>query len=164
MAGGFGRKNALVGNSIPTNVIPQDTHLSSQARAFLASERAAKAARSQPEDRVDTHDAFASAVAAQAKMPQPPHRSHGALGERTKLLAYVFWFFAGPAIGAHRLYLGAYQSALVMIAMFWGGLLLGVAVPAIGAISIVLSVLWSLFDVFLIPGLHRKYQDRRRFA
>lgn len=86
------------------------------------------------------------------------------------MVAYVLWWF-GPVFAAHRLYLGAYQSGAALAGLFWGGLALGavmskkssiwvgsVAMPPIGVVMIIVWLLWTLVDAFLIPGLMRKYR------
>lgn len=61
------------------------------------------------------------------------------------VLAYVFWFFLG-LLSAHRFYLGRPISAMTQI--FLNILIVG--------------LLWTLVDLFLIPGMIRANQEELR--
>ena len=61
------------------------------------------------------------------------------------VLAYVFWFFLG-LLSAHRFYLGRPGSAVAQI---------------VGNILII-GLLWTLIDIFLIPGMLRANQEELR--
>jgi hypothetical protein len=106
-----------------------------------------------------SHDVFSSALAAEAMAPPKQKKPVGIMGERTMVLAYVFWWFSGVAIAAHRWYLRSYQGALLIMGLFWGGLVVGAASPPVGAAMIGLSVLVVLVDAFLIPGMLRRYKE-----
>jgi TM2 domain-containing membrane protein YozV len=90
------------------------------------------------------------------------------------MMAYLLWWF-GPAFGAHRFYLGAYQSGAAMAGLFWDGLARGAimskksslwvggyAVPPFWAAMILAWLLWCLIDAFLIPGMMRRHRENRR--
>jgi TM2 domain-containing membrane protein YozV len=75
--------------------------------------------------------------------------------------AYMLWFFLG-GVSAHRFYLGYPASGAVQMAMtplayalLASGSMLGLAV-LLGAGA------WLLADLFLIPGLLRKADERAR--
>jgi TM2 domain-containing membrane protein YozV len=176
MSGGFGRKGVMAGSPVPrafgsaagsamgSNSRPAppaanpDDGLSPQARAFLAAERARKAeGRPAPGPMTDAFAATASASAAGNRYTLSTRP------ERSLLLAYVYWWFCG-ILGAHRFYLGAYQSAAVMPVLFFGGLLVMLATPLPGVAMICICVGWNLVDAFLIPGLYRRYCAERRGA
>jgi TM2 domain-containing membrane protein YozV len=89
---------------------------------------------------------------------------------RSMLVAYVLWWWGTP-LAAHRFYLGAHQSAVTMLGLFWGGLAIaammskqstswvgGYAVPPPGIMLILIWMLWALLDAFLIPGLMKRYR------
>lgn len=131
--------------------------MSPQLRAFLAAERAQRAAEGEAD----------LSTIAESQSRQPKVRATGA--PRTKLVAYVLWYFAAP-IAAHRFYLGARNSAMIMAGLFWVGLLVaafmskqstmsvgGLFVPPPGIVMILVWMLWVVADLFLIPGLVRRY-------
>lgn len=171
MSGGFGRKGVVSGQApatvsfgqprTATMAAPADD-LSPAARAFLAAERARSAE--------DKHRPEPSAAAASAAASATKYAPSKGGTDRSLVIAYVFWWFAGP-LAAHRFYLGAYKSAWAMIGLFWGGLVIagvmskqsslwigGLAVPPPGIAMILVCMVWILIDAFLIPGLRRKWQ------
>ncbi len=126
----------------PASVVGDDGQ-SPQMRAFLAAERAARGA---------DHEPGVSDVALSTS------RKLAAVGggrQVSMLLAYVLWYF-GAAIAAHRFYIGATQSALIMLGLFFGGLALMLVWPPLGLVSLAAWGLWVLADVALIPGLVRR--------
>jgi TM2 domain-containing membrane protein YozV len=133
----FGRRGVISGAA------EAEASLSPQARAFLAAERG-QPATPRPETR--RMSAFESAALLQPVTAQPT---------KTLWLAYLLWWFAGP-IGAHRFYLGAYQSGALMAALFVGGFAIALANAIAGAMLILFCLGWTLVDLFLIPGLRRR--------
>lgn len=82
------------------------------------------------------------------------------LGEpsgRSLVLAYLFWFIAGQA-SLHRFYCGQSQSAMMQIGLLVGSVLLGLAFAPIAALGIIVWFLWLLADLFLIPGMMRRFK------
>ena len=156
---GFGRKGASPGapktgggfgsgqmhNCAATpSPISSDSDLAAKLEAFLAAERA-RSARSAPMEYAEQ-----AASSYRSEKPRP---------ERSMVLAYLLWLILGQ-VSAHRFYLGATQSALIQVGMFFTGLvliLMGTPTLYLGAIVLIPWVLWLLVDVFLIPGVHRKY-------
>ena len=151
-----------VGSSAPAapSAASADDDMSPQLRAFLEQERANRPAAPEPEI-----TEYAAAASPRTSNFQPT----GA--PRTKLLAYVLWYFASP-LAAHRFYLGAKGSAFTMLALFWGGLVLaaltsmrstlsvgGLFVPPLGIGMVLVWMVWVVVDLFLIPGLVRRYND-----
>lgn len=134
---GFGRKG------VTSDAAQAEAGLSPQARAFLAAERG-QAGTPRPEARRMT--AFESAALLQPVTAQPT---------KSLWLAYILWWFAGT-IGAHRFYLGAYQSGALMAGLFVGGFAIALANPIAGAVMILFCFGWTLVDAFLIPGLRRR--------
>lgn len=156
MSGGFGRKGVGTGTPVDSSAAngfgnrspaaspgDRDDGLSSQARAFLAAERAG---RGEPAP-ARTADVYASAAAFQPVTAAP---------ERSLLLAYVLWWFGG-IIGAHRFYLGAYRSGIAMPGLLFGGLIVGQAVKLAGVAMILGCMIWVFVDAFFIPGLRRRH-------
>ena len=64
---------------------------------------------------------------------------------KSMLLAYVLWFFLG-VLSIHRFYLEKPRSAILQV-------LLNV---------VVVGLVWTLFDVFLIPSMVREHDNRVR--
>lgn len=177
MSGGFGRKGVLASAPVPrgfgaaTGPVPRAAApvadpgdgLSPAARAFLAAERARGV------NQTPANDPVASATASAMRLaPTKPKR------DRSMMVAYVLWWF-GAFLAAHRFYLGAHRSALAQLGLFWGGLAIaammskksslwigGLAVPPPGIMMILICVVWVILDIFLIPGLMRRYRAAQR--
>jgi len=64
--------------------------------------------------------------------------------------AYLLWFFLS-GFAAHRFYLGKTGSAVVMLVLFWGGLILSVVV--VGIALLIAFAIWWIVDGFLIPQM-----------
>jgi TM2 domain-containing membrane protein YozV len=138
MSGGFGRKGVMAGAPMPPPS-PRVTNLPPSTPSRSQDELSRR------------QSGFDAAESAMAFAPT----SSGS--EKSLIVAYVLWWFAG-IIGAHRLYLGAAQSGLGMLGLFFGGIAVGLAdVPIVGVPMIVASFGWALVDAFLIPGLRRRY-------
>jgi TM2 domain-containing membrane protein YozV len=171
MSGGFGRKGVVAGAPVPRamesamgNPRPSasgpDAGLSPEAKAFIAAERSRSIDERRPAEQ-------RTMSAAESAMRLAPTK---AKSDRSMVVAYVLWWF-GAMLAAHRFYLGAYRSALAQLGLFWGGLAIasvmskkssiwidGLAVPPPGIMMILACMIWVLLDVFLIPGLTRRYR------
>lgn len=77
--------------------------------------------------------------------------------KRTLMMAYIYWYFCAP-IGLHRIYCGHKDSGLAQLGLFFGAILLAFIWVPMGVLSIVLWFLWILADLFLIPGMMRRYK------
>lgn len=152
MSGGFGRKgvdHAMDAASAPTLRQAQSDGLSPAARAFLAADRAQRAP--EPDDRVRTDAAFASAIAAERSRPR---QRRSGVSDRSMFVAYVLWWFSSP-IAAHRFYLRHYSSAWAMLGLFIGGFALAVVWPPLTVLAWIAWFLWVVVDAFKIPGMTR---------
>lgn len=69
-------------------------------------------------------------------------------GSRTRIIAYFLWLFVGW-MGGHRLYLGRWRSALLMLA---AGLATSMATSFTSRWAAGPMVIWWLVDAVLIPG------------
>jgi len=76
--------------------------------------------------------------------------------KKSIVLAYFLWFFLGM-FGAHRFYFGKNISGLVLLILTVGSLALTVVL--IGAVLIIIPLVWVLVDAFLIPGWTRAYNN-----
>ncbi len=66
--------------------------------------------------------------------------------------AYLLWFLLG-GFAAHRFYLRRFVSAIIFLAVWWGGwatVSLGVGILLVAA-----GAIWLFADLFLIPGMAR---------
>ena len=67
-------------------------------------------------------------------------------------VAYLLWFFVG-FLGGHRFYLGSYGMGVVIVILsLLGFLTLG--------ITFILSGLILLFDLFVIPNMIRRFNEK----
>jgi len=66
--------------------------------------------------------------------------------------AYLLWFFLG-GFAAHRFYLRRPLSAVIFLAVWWGGW--ATMVLGVGFFLVAAGVVWLIADLFLIPGIAR---------
>jgi hypothetical protein len=81
----------------------------------------------------------------------------GRTWSRSRLIAYLLWFFFG-GLGAHRIYCGRYISgALQAIIEVVATSVMVISPDNVGTWGPLLLILcvWFLFDAFLIPGMCR---------
>ncbi|GHG10880.1 TM2 domain-containing protein [Paracoccus aerius] len=62
--------------------------------------------------------------------------------------------------GAHRFYLGKTGTAITMLILTFVGIV--TAILAVGFILLFAVGIWTLVDIFLIPGLIRDEKDQMR--
>ncbi|WP_345816857.1 TM2 domain-containing protein (plasmid) [Paraburkholderia sp. PREW-6R] len=74
--------------------------------------------------------------------------------KKSIVLAFLLWFFLGY-LGAHRFYAGKTVTAIVqlMLSLIGGGL----AFAGVGFVFIGLVGIWLFVDLFLLPGMIRRY-------
>jgi TM2 domain len=77
--------------------------------------------------------------------------------KRSVALAYLFWFIAGQA-SLHRFYCGQKESALMQIGLLVGSVLTGLVFVPIAAVGIIGWFVWIIADLFLIPGMMRRFK------
>lgn len=76
---------------------------------------------------------------------------------RNLFVAYLLWFLLGQ-LAMHRFYCGQTASAWQQIGLFVGSLIVVLIFPPLGAIGLVVWLLWVLADLFLIPGMMRRFK------
>ncbi|MBM3560358.1 MAG: TM2 domain-containing protein [Alphaproteobacteria bacterium] len=76
-----------------------------------------------------------------------------ARGDKSMLLAYAVWFFPLGALGIHRFYLGATESAFILLALTVVSSVLNYV--GVGPLLGLVVVIWLIVDIFLIPGMVR---------
>jgi TM2 domain-containing membrane protein YozV len=96
---------------------------------------------------------------------------HYDANKKSTFLAFIIWFFFAVLAG-HRFYLERYGSAVAMLLIWVVGAVLFIAAVlssfsnldevaealfVIAIIDFVVLVVWILVDLFLIPGLVRRY-------
>ena len=113
------------------------------------------------------------AETAAGSLPDVERMMHYDASKKSTLMAYVIWlFFAGLA--GHRFYLRRYGSAVLMslfsvvvIVLIVGALVtsfmaLDEMAEAMFVIAIIVSIVpivWIFVDLFLIPGIARRYNN-----
>lgn len=76
--------------------------------------------------------------------------------KKSMLLAYILWFFLGY-LGVHRFYLGRIGSAVaILLITAISSVLVFVAV---GALGYAVVAVWLFIDIFLIPGIVRRFNN-----
>lgn len=78
---------------------------------------------------------------------------------KSPAVAYLLLIFMG-FIGAHRFYLGRTASAVTMLVLTVLGI--ATAVIAIGFIPLAIVGIWTIVDIFLVPGMLRGDKERLR--
>lgn len=132
--GGFGRK-----------IDPQAQEMARRREAFLAAERARNPASHQS--------------APPPQLGSPGGRSAG--GHKSLALAYILWFGCG-AVSAHRFYLGFTTLAIVQVSLWFVGWMMVAAGIYVALIFPLAAAFWLVVDAFLMPGLCRRANERRR--
>ena len=74
--------------------------------------------------------------------------------KKSATVAYLLWFFLG-AFGAHRFYLNLQGTGAVLLIVTL--LSLALMFVGVGLVTIWISIVWVFVDLFLIPGITRKY-------
>ncbi len=143
------RKAPMPGAPVSPMAPPSGT-MSPELAAFLAAERA-----NQPATSPGLTEASTDFRPVPNNQKTAGHGIDVHPGDRMMVLAYVFWWFAGP-LGAHRFYLRAYSTAWPMLGLFAVSMVTIFVVPAVSLLGIIALALWLIVDLFLIPGLTRQ--------
>ncbi|MBR2655012.1 MAG: NINE protein [Loktanella sp.] len=80
-------------------------------------------------------------------------------GKKSLGVAYLLLFFLG-GFGAHRFYLGRTASAIAILVLVWGGVVLSAIL--IGIPMLIIGGIWILVDIFLLPGMVAMDMQRLR--
>ncbi|MDE2597271.1 MAG: TM2 domain-containing protein [Sphingomonadales bacterium] len=127
----------------------QDDAIAAKRQAFVAAERLRRDDDGQvlPGQRTAAPDRDYSATFGSEKP------------EKSLAVAYLLWFFFG-GFSAHRLYLGAYASAGMQFGLIFfafASSLIGGAMVGLGGFLVIIWCIWLFIDLFLIPGVRRKF-------
>ncbi|MBV7259589.1 TM2 domain-containing protein [Erythrobacter crassostreae] len=180
----FGKAQGFGGAAAQAN-----DDIAAKREAFIASERARKnqppaptsfdpagssAPRSTKFDHLAGGSRAASPLAARmegadpaAYNPRPRKKFTGfdaAFGvpeKRNVAIAYLFWFLLGQ-ISAHRFYCGDRKGAVAQMTTFFISIFAMFFAPFVGMVGMGIWVFWIIADLFLIPGLLKKYQEAHR--
>lgn len=135
------------------------TDLQSKRDAFAAAERARGNFGSVSPAKPGGHSPGWGAMGMDRSVPAG--RRQYVMGDpqkRNLIVAYVLWYFASP-IGMHRFYCGQPQSAWTMIGLLVAGLVVLGTFPPLGIAMLLGWALWIFFDLFLIPGMLRRFKE-----
>ncbi|KWV90660.1 hypothetical protein AUC45_15385 [Erythrobacter sp. YT30] len=75
----------------------------------------------------------------------------------------MLWFILGQ-LSIHRFYCGQSESAWFQIALFIGSLVTLFVFPPIGAVGIIAWIIWIIADLFLIPGMMRRFKAAHAYT
>lgn len=134
---------------------PEAAKLAAQREGFIAAERGRGVGLQSSADTAQYTNTAPSYASHGYQSAAPSYFERFASREPSIAMAYVFWFLLAN-LSAHRLYLGAHQSALQQMGLMFGSLILGLVAHPAFFLGYLIWALWVLADVFLIPGLHRK--------
>lgn len=166
-----------------------DDGMAARREAFLASERARNGGSS--ESAAGSPDTKSDHLSGLRNGPRPatrrdegvghswspmPEKDIRAAGLRTKprqnfifgdpngrslTLAYLFWFVAGQG-SLHRFYCGQKHTALMQIGLLIGSILVAFIFAPLGLIGLLAWVVWLFADLFLMPGMLRRFKAEHR--
>ena len=171
------RAAAQSGPRPATRIDPEAAEIAARREAFLAAERAR---REEQGGEYDTLSGLRNAPRPANRREEPVGDSWSPISEdqlraarggksgrtnylmgdprkRTLLLAYFYWYFCAP-IGLHRIYCGQKETAIYQMALFVGGLVLLAIWAPLGIASLIAWFVWILADLFLIPGMMRRFK------
>ncbi len=176
----FGRKGAdggiTAGHPGAFDAELPSAELAEKREAFLASERRRKAAqRAAVAATPLVGSQKPRAQSSQGKMWEPGAKGtarpaklsgfalFGAAEKRHIVLAYVLWYFFG-VLSIHRIYCGSNDTAAYQFALFVGAAVCtGVWLP-LGMVLFSVWGLWFVADLFLMPGMLRRFKVNSRYA
>ncbi|QFT77305.1 TM2 domain-containing protein [Erythrobacter sp. THAF29] len=145
--------------------------IAAKREAFLASERAAGTiGGAQPATPLGPNDlsyeqerqikAYAGGMARGARSSRswffgdPQSRSLG--------IAYVLWFILGQ-LSIHRFYCGQTETAWSQVTLLFASVVMIFIYPIMGFVAFICWVLWIFADLFLIPGMLRRFKRQHDY-
>lgn len=185
-AGEVAAPPSAFGDATPFGGQPHSSEddLAAKREAFIASERARKKKFSQPTSfspadskappstqfdhlRNDARPAsplasrFQEAVPTRTSIRERKTSVFGAPENRHVALAYLCWFILGQ-ISLHRFYCGDTKGGIAQVLTFAISVFAMMAGSFVGFIGFGIWGFWIIADLFLIPGILRKFQREYR--
>lgn len=183
--GGFGR--AQVAQSAPDipATSPDDDDIAAKREAFIASERLRRAQEegtgslTSPEDMMAQfrNPAPTSARPAQRlaeeRAPEPTYSGSmapvkksyffGDPAGRSLGIAYLIWFVIGQT-GLHRVYCGSKDSAIIQVSLLVVSVVCMLIFPPLGIIGFLAWFCWIIGDLFMMPGMLRRFKEAHDYS
>ena len=72
-------------------------------------------------------------------------------------IAYLLWFVLGQ-FSLHRFYCGQKDSAIFQVCLLFGTVFVAFIFPPLALITFLAWCCWIVGDLFMIPGMLRKFQ------
>ena len=98
--------------------------------------------------------------------PAPRARSSYFFGDpasRSLGIAYLIWFVIGQT-GLHRAYCGSKDSAIIQVSLLVVSLVCLFIFPPIGLVGLVAWMCWLIGDLFMMPGMLRRFQQAHDYS
>lgn len=86
----------------------------------------------------------------------------GAPSSRNLIMAYVLWYFAG-GFGLHRVYCGSLETGMYQVGLLVGSVVVAFIFIPIGLIGFGAWVIWIFADLFLMPGMMRRFKAAHEY-
>ena len=183
----FGRKGIGPGQVAPSAnrsaavIDPQAAEIAARREAFLAAERARRAESAADDDPLGhlrndarpatrrTEPVGESWNPVSEDVLRTARSGGGGAGEsrqtfmwgapesRNLAIAYLLWFVIGQT-SMHRFYCGQKESAWIQVGLFVGSVVILFIFPPLGMLGLAVWVIWLLADLFLIPGMLRRFK------
>ena len=78
-------------------------------------------------------------------------------------IAYLIWFVIGQT-GLHRAYCGNKDSAIIQVSLLVVSVVCLFIFPPIGLIGLVAWMCWLIGDLFMMPGMLRRFQEAHDYS
>lgn len=77
-------------------------------------------------------------------------------------IAYLIWFVIGQT-GMHRVYCGSKDTAIIQVGLLVGSFVTLFVFAPIGAIGFVAWICWIIGDLFMMPGMLRRFKAKHSY-
>lgn len=78
-------------------------------------------------------------------------------------IAYLIWFVIGQT-GLHRAYCGSKDTAIMQVGLLVGSFVTLFIFPPIGMVGFGCWFIWIIADLFLMPGMMRRFKEQHNLA
>ena len=115
-----------------------------------------------------SYSAGASSAPQSYSSARPSGRSNtkyffGDPADRSLGIAYLIWFVIGQT-GLHRAYRGSKDSAIIQVSLLVVSVVCLFIFPPIGLIGLVAWMCWLIGDLFMMPGMLRRFQEAHNYS